>query len=139
MGAAGGLISLWDEQFFMVESKVVSNRYILLVGEIKSKNFKCGFGNIYAPNDDRERQSFWEELGTLIKNMEIPWCLGGDFNSVRCEDEKIGMVLNHSAMSHFSHFIDDIGCMDIPLSDGKFTWCNNRLDPSYSRLDRFLM
>ena len=56
--AAGGLIILWDEKFFRVENKLVSNRYILLIGEINSKNFKCRFGNIYAPNDDRKRQAF---------------------------------------------------------------------------------
>ena len=72
MGAASGLLSLWDEKFFTVEKKVVSNRYILLVGMIKSKNFRCGFGNIYTPNDDRERQAFWEDLGIVIKNLQIP-------------------------------------------------------------------
>ena len=53
--AVGGLLSLWDEKFFMVENKVVSYRYILLVGMIKSKNSISNFGNIYVPNDDRER------------------------------------------------------------------------------------
>ena len=65
--------------------------------------------------------------------------LGGDFNVVRNKAEKIGVVHNTSSMSHFSHFINDIGCMDLPMSGGKFTWCSNRRDPSYSRLDRFLI
>ena len=65
--------------------------------------------------------------------------LGGDFNSVRSDEEKIGVVFNYPVMSQFSQFINDIGCMDIPLSGGRFTWCSNRLNPSYSRLDRFLI
>ena len=76
VGAAGGLITMWDDNFFTVESKLVAQRFILLVGVIKLQTFKCGFGNIYAPNDDRERQVFWNELGTVINNIEIPWCLG---------------------------------------------------------------
>ena len=64
---------------------------------------------------------------------------GGHFNIVRNMDEKFGVVHNLSTMIHFSQFIDEIGCMDLPLSRGKFTWCNNRKDPSYSRLDRFLI
>ena len=67
---------------------MIAHRYILLVGTIKPLNFKCGFGNIYAPSDDRERQAFWEELGTIINSMEILRFLGGDFNSVRSEEEK---------------------------------------------------
>ena len=58
VGASGGLISRWDENFFSLEDKIVAERYVLLVGVIKHLNFKCGFGNIYAPNDDRERQIF---------------------------------------------------------------------------------
>ena len=72
MGATGGLITMWEDNFFTMESKVVAQRYILLVGTIKQSNFKCGFGNIYASNDDRERQAFWEELGIVINGMEIP-------------------------------------------------------------------
>ena len=139
VGTVGGLITLWNEKFFTIEEKVSANRFMLLVGSIKSKNFRCGFGNIYAPNDDRERQAFWMELGSIIKGFDIPWCLGGDFNAVRNKDEKIGVVQNSSSMSHFSLFIDDIGYMDLPMSGGKFTWCSNRRDPSYSRLDRFLI
>ena len=118
---------------------MLANRYMLVVGSIKSKYFRCGFGNIYAPNDDSEREAFWGELGSVIKNFDIPWCLGGGFNAVKNVEEKIGVVHNTSSMSQFSHFIDDIGCMDIPMSGGKFTWCSNRRDPSYSRLDRFLI
>ena len=31
-GASGGLITLWEDDFFEVESKIISQRYILLVG-----------------------------------------------------------------------------------------------------------
>ena len=48
------------------------------------------------------------------------------------------MIFNHSVMSQFFQFIEEIGCMDIPLSGGRFTWCSNKVEPSYSRLHRFL-
>ena len=102
-------------------------------------NFKCGFGNIYASNDDRERQAFWEELGIVINSMEISWCLRGDFNTVRSVEEKIGSGFNYSAMFQFSSFIEEIGCIDLPLTGGKYTWSSNRVEPTYCRLDRFLI
>ena len=74
-GAVGSFVSLWDENFFSLESKVVNQRYILLVGTVLLRNIRCGFGNIYVPNDDRERQVFWEELEAVLKSKEDPWCL----------------------------------------------------------------
>ena len=121
IGAAGGLISLWDEIFFNVEGKIVNQRFILLEGVVLQRNFKCGFGNIYAPNDEREKQTFWEELGAVLRSKDFPWCLGGDFNTVRYAEEKIGAGYNHTAMSQFSNFIDDCGLLDLPMSGGKFT------------------
>ena len=120
-GASGGLISLWDDNFFMLEDKIMAQRYVLLVGVIKTLNFKCGFENVYAPNDDRERQIFWEDFDNVIKGIEIPWCLGGDFNVVRMTREKIGAVYNQAAMTDFSNFIEEVGLMDLPLSGGRFT------------------
>ena len=48
-------------------------------------------------------------------------CLGGDFNIVRSEEEKIGSGFNYSTMLQFSSFIEEIGCIDFPLTGGKFT------------------
>ena len=65
--------------------------------------------------------------------------LGGDFNTVRCVEEKMGAVYNKSAMAQFSNFIEECGLLDLPMSGGKFTWSNNRLETTYCRLDRFLI
>ncbi|XVF55570.1 hypothetical protein PTKIN_Ptkin06aG0046600 [Pterospermum kingtungense] len=57
-------------------------------------NLKCGIGNIYAPNDDVERECFCDELTLKFKDLRMPWCLAGDFNVVRKKDEKIGLSLD---------------------------------------------
>ena len=88
--AAGGLITLWNEKFFSLEQKIVANRFLLVVGIIGSRNLRCGFGNIYAPNDDTERQAFWAELGSVIKNFDIPWCLGVISMQSRSEERRVG-------------------------------------------------
>ncbi|XVF82053.1 hypothetical protein PTKIN_Ptkin16aG0012400 [Pterospermum kingtungense] len=137
-GNAGGLISCWRNSFFSLELKVVAQRYILMVGVLKEVNFRCGLGNAYAPNDEEERSRFFEELGGVISNSGCPWVLGGDFNIVQSEEEKIGLSFNLGAMNIFSSFIEAFGFVDLPLSGGKFTWCNNRDQPTFCRLDHFL-
>ncbi|XVF79317.1 hypothetical protein PTKIN_Ptkin14bG0211600 [Pterospermum kingtungense] len=138
-GNSGGLISVWRNDFFSVDLKYVSQRFILLLGTIKRSNFKCGIGNVYAPNNDSERLTLWKELQDIIDESGVPWCLTGDFNVVRTVDEKIGFSFNQAAMDEFSGFINTLGLIDLPLVGGKFTWSSNRESPTFCRLDRFLI
>lgn len=42
-------------------------------------------------------------------------------------------------MNLFNGLIDDCGLIDLPLSNGKFTWSNGRDGVVCSRIDRFLL
>ncbi|XVF56551.1 hypothetical protein PTKIN_Ptkin06aG0130100 [Pterospermum kingtungense] len=59
-GNSGGLISDWKNDFFEVDLKFASQRFILLIGMIKGSNFKCGFGdfNIVRTMDEKMGLSF---------------------------------------------------------------------------------
>lgn len=37
-----------------------------------------------------ERLELWEELQSIIPDGDIPWIIGGDFNVILNEDEKLG-------------------------------------------------
>ncbi|GMI98534.1 hypothetical protein HRI_003522700 [Hibiscus trionum] len=139
VGSACGIISLWDHNYFEVESYLVSVSYVALVGLIKEKNFRCLLINIYAPNDAAERQILFCELKKLILQINLPCLLGGDFNIVLNEEERIGVSFNKRAVRIFSQFIEDLSLVDIPLKGSYFTWSNHRGVPSFSRLDRFLL
>lgn len=39
----------------------------------------------------------------------------------------------------FAEFIEVVGLTNIPIAGGKYTWCSNREEPSFSRPDRFLL
>ncbi|KAL4318179.1 hypothetical protein GQ457_18G008490 [Hibiscus cannabinus] len=65
--------------------------------------------------------------------------MGGDFNITRSPEEKLGVTFRKGAMTDFSNFIDELKLIDLPASGGKFTWSNLREEPSFSRLDRFLI
>lgn len=138
-GSADGLISCWRDDFFVLESKIVSERYVLLTGKLVGCGFNCGFGNVYAPNDDVQRRCFFDELRIDLRNLEVPWCLAGDFNVVKNAEEKIGLSLHQYAVEDFGNFIEGMGLIDLPLVGGNFTWCSNRSPPTFCRLDRFLV
>ncbi|XVF04627.1 hypothetical protein REPUB_Repub05bG0100600 [Reevesia pubescens] len=96
-------------------------------------------GNIYAPNDDGERANLWEELVTVLRNSQVNWCIGGDFNIVRNMDSKLGLAGNSTAMDLFSNFITNGELLDLPTVGGLYTWSSNRDNPIFCKLDRFLV
>lgn len=62
----------------------------------------------------------------------------GDFNVVRCAEERMGSCFNPSKASDFNAFIDSADLIDPPLGARKFTWigCGGL---KLSKLDRFLI
>ncbi|KAK8593983.1 hypothetical protein V6N13_042477 [Hibiscus sabdariffa] len=116
VGTAGGLITLWDEDFFQASNVLISGRYIAIIGNIIRHKFS-----------------------NFLKSDDIPWCIGGDFNFFLNPTEKVGMSFNGAQINMFRTFISDAGLVDLPMSDGSFTWSNNRDSPSLVHLDRFLL
>ncbi|KAK8628221.1 hypothetical protein V6N13_063931 [Hibiscus sabdariffa] len=117
-GSAGGLISLWDPEFFKCEHCLRSKSYIILQGE---------------------RFQMFDELIKCINGLHVPVIIGGDFNITKSKEEKIGVCFHRRAMREFSEFIETLSLVNIPLMGGWFTWSNFRDVPSFSRLDRFLI
>src|ERR1044072_4459733 len=61
-GAAGGLLMMWNPDVFKVIEIVKNVRFILLIAQVHACLNPIVFGNIYGPNNEGERQGFFEEL-----------------------------------------------------------------------------
>ncbi|RVX11631.1 hypothetical protein CK203_015892 [Vitis vinifera] len=46
------------------------------------------FTGVYGPVCSKDREDFWEELGSIKGLWSDPWCVGGDFNLVRYPEER---------------------------------------------------
>ncbi|GMJ04824.1 hypothetical protein HRI_004151600 [Hibiscus trionum] len=139
VGASGGLISLWDENFFVMESVTISNRYIALVGSLASIKKRCGLLNIYTPNDSSDRKNFFEEISTLIANLNVLVIVGGDFNSVKNVEERCGSKAWSDRGNVLANFIQQNYLVDLPLQGDSYTWFRGGASFSVSRLDRIIM
>ncbi|KAH0677638.1 hypothetical protein KY285_025439 [Solanum tuberosum] len=51
---------------------------------------------VYEKCDEQERRGLWEDIHNLNINMNLPWLVGGDFNVIFNDEEKIGGLLVHS-------------------------------------------
>jgi hypothetical protein len=74
-----------------------------------SDNFEWAFAVVYGPNNDHDRKLLWDELVGIMSWWEKPWCIGGDYNSIRYSSERSGDARFSLAMREFSDFIFDKG------------------------------
>ena len=111
-----------------------------------SCRFKCceddfcwNFIGAYGPTLKKEKEDFWDELGTVRGLWGGPWCVVGDFNVVRflVESSRGGRLTY--LMRIFLESIEHLELRDLPLQGGSFTWNGKLNNQSHSRLDRFLV
>ncbi|KAK8492901.1 hypothetical protein V6N11_047656 [Hibiscus sabdariffa] len=139
IGAAEGLISMWNRDAFVVSSLVVSQRFVAITGHFKILKIDCRFLNIYGPSVEAEKGQFFAEVTEFLDKNKQPWCVCGDFNAYLHPGEKCGGPVNVAAMEVFRRFIQESCLADITLKGGEYTWSNGKDPPTLVRLDRFLV
>ncbi|KHN31803.1 hypothetical protein glysoja_049476, partial [Glycine soja] len=142
INAAGGLLCIWNNEAFVVDRRVVGRGFILLEGTWMKDNKKVYVTNVYAPCDIQGKRDQWEELKNLkAVYQDGPWCLLGDFNSIRHPQERISSFQSVSSSNNFSEFnswIDDMEVEEVRSVGRCFTWCRPN-GTIMSKLDRFLL
>ncbi|XP_039070033.1 uncharacterized protein LOC120216767 [Hibiscus syriacus] len=138
-GASGGLILLWDSTMFDMRDQVVLRRILAIKGSLVRSNLDIGLVNVYGPNVPGERKDFFEILNAVITDLNSPIILGGDFNVVRSDDERVGVCDHLGGMNMFEDFISTWDLVEVPNVGSQFTWFRGGMNVAASRLDRFLV
>nr|XP_009599700.1 uncharacterized protein LOC104095304 [Nicotiana tomentosiformis] len=114
--SAGGILLMWDDR--SLEVKEIRKGAFSLAALVKDRvsGVEWGFGGVYGPVGEGSKVSFWEELANILGEWDIPWVLGGDFNTIRFPEERLGCSVFSRAMEEFSDFINDHLLIDLPLS-----------------------
>ncbi|XP_074314251.1 uncharacterized protein LOC141649459 [Silene latifolia] len=107
----------------------------------KSTNARSHVTMVYAFNGSNERQSLWANLNRLANNISGPWAIGGDFNCVLTEDERVGGSFSRQDAEDFRQCLHQCEVIDSPAMGALYKWNNKQCptDRVYSRLDRFLV
>ncbi|XP_060177887.1 uncharacterized protein LOC132607827 [Lycium barbarum] len=96
---------------------------------------------IYAKCESLERISLWHNLYNLADQMEVPWLVGGDFNVIMHEDEKIGgLPVYPDEYEDFAFCVNSSELFEVSFKGILFTWWNGRTGRYciFKRLDRML-
>nr|GEV37523.1 hypothetical protein [Tanacetum cinerariifolium] len=94
--------------------------------------------SIYAPQELSVKKMLWDYFHHLINSWDGECVILGDFNEVRFEHERHGIVFNLNGANVFNNFITMAGLVDLPLEGYSFTW-SRKFASKMSKLDRFLI
>ncbi|CAN1269326.1 LINE-1 retrotransposable element ORF2 protein [Linum perenne] len=96
---------------------------------------------VYGAPDYRDREEVWNAILNLNRDPDKPWCLVGDFNAIRHQEEKEGnRPPNMRSMREFNSFVNEASLVDMEYTGARFTWSNNQegADEVKQRIDRGL-
>lgn len=94
---------------------------------------------IYGHNNPRERLSQWNELRLLASNLDAPWAIMGDFNSILFNFQKSNRnVVTFLKLQDLRDCVFNCGLMDLHSLRLSYTWSNERVNyPILSKIDKF--
>ena len=121
-GAAEGVPVFWDNR--EVELLEVEEGMFTISCQFKNcvDGLRWVFTGVYGPVCSRDREDFWEELGSIKGLWRDPWCVGRDFNMVRYPEECNRRGGLSASMRRFTEVVEDLELRDYPLQGGPFTW-----------------
>ena len=124
---AGGVLTMWSNKSFQLSSFVNGRNFSILEGFWKRGNgAHITIVNIYCNGSLKEKKEMWNEVGVFRQGQLLKaWCIIGDFNSIRRQEERKSVMSdsNYSReIKGFNEFIESSELVDIPLVGRKFTW-----------------
>jgi endonuclease/exonuclease/phosphatase family metal-dependent hydrolase len=90
----------------------------------------------YGPAEDRRKDEFLAELRAVKPTTNTPWMIIGDFNLIYQASDKNNLNLNRRMMGKFRRVLDDYELLEVTLQNRKYTWSNERENPTLVRLDK---
>ncbi|XP_026400489.1 uncharacterized protein LOC113296393 [Papaver somniferum] len=140
IGSSGGMLILWDRDFMEVSDLLVGDYTLSILCTNKLDNYQWVLTNVYGPNNPVERTELWIEIDNVCRYwMNLPWCIGGDFNIITKCDEKKNCKKITRSMVKFNNFILEHDLIDLPLKGARYTCLNGQANLVMCRLDRFLI
>jgi hypothetical protein len=121
-GYAGGILVAWKKDDLTVDVCIKNFQYIHL--RVKYPNGDWWFFTpIYASPIETKRNTLWNDMKQLARNINDPWLLAGDFNDIVNADEKRGgAVASIRKCNIFKDRIDACKLIDLGAIGPKFTW-----------------
>ena len=135
-GNSGGLLSLWQSDFFQLDSCCCEQHWIGLTGTIQNPNFKCCLINIYNPCTTEARALVWRSITDYVSASNLPCLLMGDCNETLEPNERGSFLFSTNGSNDFKAVLQVLNLLEIQTKNGKYTWFRGN---SKSKIDRLFV
>nr|CAD1834076.1 unnamed protein product [Ananas comosus var. bracteatus] len=135
-GTRGGLLSAWNPALFDCIHDWAGLYSLNVVLRRKADGKLFTVSNIYGPTDTTLKAGFFQELRSIRELSVGVWTALGDFNVLLSVADKNGLPSSAGDILSFREVVNEIGWIDLPISNKAFTWTNGRGIPTLERLDR---
>lgn len=132
----GGVLIAWDEDLLDASDPVVGEYCLSLTVTMKLTNTSFRLTAVYGPTNDGEKHMFLDELISTQPAAGTSWTCMGDFNQIYEAKDKSNRNLNRRLMGQFRGALDTCELMEIALQNRRYTWSNERDNPTMVHLDR---
>ncbi|XP_073353833.1 uncharacterized protein [Aegilops tauschii subsp. strangulata] len=137
MGTRGGAAIFWNKEIVEVESHSIGRFTITAKVKELGTNIQFWLTTVYGPNDDGIREDFLQEMSSCAPPLGQAWLITGDFNMIYEARDKNNQHLNRRLMGRFRRALDFAGLREIKCKNRRFTWSNERENPSLCSIDKF--
>ena len=136
VGTRGGILLLWNEDQVSVTNVHIGS--FLISAQITIRECSTSFllTTVYGPSVDTDKGAFLAEIIATAPNNDQKWLILGDFNLILQAEDKNNDKLNLRLMGQFRRALNTCHLKEIKLQNRKFTWSNERENPTLERLDR---
>ena len=138
-GTKGGILLLWDEAVIEISSVQLGSYFLSAFVAIKSasdsKSFKLT--TVYGPTRSIHKDAFFLELSSQKPLPGTKWLVNGDFNQIYRTRDKNRTNVNRSRLVRFRNTLNSCELKEIHLQNRRFTWSNERNNPTLCKLDNF--
>ena len=124
-GKSGGIIAIWDPNYFSSTTSMDGDGFVAIIGNWIDLDENCLLIVVYAPQEFSRKEKLWRDLISIINQHNMLTIVLGDFNEVRPASERMGTLFDAKGASIFNKFIFDAGLCDLPLRGKRFTRMDN--------------
>ncbi|KAK4265443.1 hypothetical protein QN277_026496 [Acacia crassicarpa] len=133
-GFKGGIWCLWSDKFRQVEVLCFTSQFVhVRITNHLLQSWEMTF--VYGSPHSIPRRALWRDLLQLSHSIQMPWCVGGDFNATLSVDDRCSRSSPCSPDREFCRFLEEGSLNDLGFVGPPFTW---RRTGSASRIDRVL-
>nr|GEX23545.1 RNA-directed DNA polymerase, eukaryota [Tanacetum cinerariifolium] len=124
-GKSGGIIVVWDTSMFSMHSSKVGDEFVAVKGLWLPLNIKRLIIIIYTPQCIRLKKALWDTLRQIISDSDYLTVTLRDFNKVRNDMERLGLIFHRRGALNFNDFINSSGLIELPMGGMCFTRMKN--------------